>query len=76
MEPCLPTTGCSLTHGLPYIFLQINYAASIFLFLLSAGLFVCLEVHLCVLQSFALVLIIFNVFSHGLHLTWQLARLF
>lgn len=47
-----------------------------FHFLLSAGLFACLEVHPSVLQSFAPVLMVFNVFSHGLHLTWQLAHFF
>lgn len=58
MAPCLPTTGCWLMHGLPYIFLR--YVPSFFFFLLSAGLFACLEVHPSVPHSFAPVLITFS----------------
>lgn len=63
--PGLSTTGCSLPHSLPYIFLQENDAVPFF-FKLSAGLFAHLRVHPSVLQSFAPVPIISNVYAHGL----------
>ena len=57
----VPTTACSLTHSLPYIFLKRNDAMP-FYFDLSAGLVAHLRLHPSVPQYFGPVPL-FNLFA-------------